>query len=86
MNPQLCVDPRQVLRESVEQLVRTRIGSLVRGLRVDVQNQDVVLSGRASTFYAKQLATHAAMSHSAFSQDALSADTPFNVTNAIEVD
>jgi hypothetical protein len=51
-----------------------------------VQNQAVVLSGRASTYYAKQLATHAAMSHSAFSQGALSPDEPFNVTNAIEVD
>lgn len=86
MNPQVCADPRQVLRESVEQLVRTRIGSLVRGLRVDVQNKAVVLSGRASTYYAKQLATHAAMSHSAFSPGALSSDEPFNVTNAIEVD
>lgn len=45
----------------IERIVRCRTGGRIRDLRVEVQGEDVVLSGSASTYYAKQLATHAAL-------------------------
>lgn len=43
-----------------EQQVRAVTGGLIRGLRVEM-NEDghVVVTGRSATYYAKQLATHA---------------------------
>jgi len=49
------------LAELVERVVQTRTSGMIHGLRVDAVGKHVVLSGRASTYYAKQLATHAAM-------------------------
>jgi hypothetical protein len=48
------------LAERVEWLVRQRTGGLIRNLRVEVLPGEVLLTGRAATYYAKQLATHAA--------------------------
>jgi hypothetical protein len=45
----------------IERIVRCRTGGRIRDLRVELQDGDVVLSGSASTYYAKQLATHAAL-------------------------
>jgi len=45
----------------VERIVNLRTASRVKDLRVDVQGQDVILSGVAPTYYVKQLATHAAL-------------------------
>jgi hypothetical protein len=59
----------------VERVVRCRTGGRIRDLRVEVQGTDVVISGVAQTYYAKQLATHAAL-------DELSGRT---LTNVIEV-
>lgn len=75
MNLLTSVGSPQVLKETLERLVQTRTGGMVRGLRVDVLDGEVILSGRTSTYYAKQLATHAA----------LNAVDPITVTNAIEV-
>jgi hypothetical protein len=61
--------------EDVQQLVLSRTGGKIRDLRVEVCEGVVVLSGRTSTYYNKQLATHAAL-------DAIS-DTP--LSNNIEV-
>lgn len=47
--------------EGLESLVRRRLGGRVRDLRVILRNDGVVLCGRAPTYYAKQLAQHAAM-------------------------
>ena len=50
-----------VLAEQIEQAVQTRTGGRVRGLRVHVVDGCVIISGRTSTYYNKQLVTHAAM-------------------------
>jgi len=50
----------QPLVEVIERFVRSRTGGMVRGLHVEIVDDHVILSGRASTYYAKQLATHAA--------------------------
>jgi hypothetical protein len=46
----------------VERIVRCRTGGRIRDLRVEVQGADVIISGVSCTYYAKQLATHAALS------------------------
>jgi hypothetical protein len=51
----------QALAERVEQSVRSRTSGLVRSLRVEVIGGQVIITGRASTYYAKQLVTHAAL-------------------------
>ena len=52
--------PRLV--EQVEQAVQFRTGGRVRGLRIHYVDGCIVISGRTSTYYNKQLVTHAAMS------------------------
>lgn len=52
---------RADLADQVEQAVQFRTGGRVRGLRVHVVEGCVVISGRTSTYYNKQLVTHAAM-------------------------
>ena len=47
------------LLEQVEQAVHTRTGGRIRGLRVSVNDGCLVVSGRTSTYYNKQLVTHA---------------------------
>lgn len=63
------------LAEQVERLIRERTSGLIRSLHVDVFPNEVVISGRACTYYAKQLATHAA----------LDACDNYALTNDIEV-
>lgn len=63
------------LADRIERLIRERTSGLIRSLRVDVYPGEVMISGRASTYYAKQLATHAA----------LEAAESFALTNDIEV-
>lgn len=45
----------------VERIIRCRTGGRVHQLRVDADDSSVVLSGVCTTYYAKQLATHAAL-------------------------
>lgn len=47
--------------ERVESRLRAVLGLQVRELRLDPGHRGVVLHGRASSYYAKQLAQHAAM-------------------------
>lgn len=47
------------IRKRIEHLVRERTGGNIRDLHVSLDNGEVVISGRASSFYTKQLATHA---------------------------
>ena len=68
------VSPREIA-ETVERYVRLRTGGTIRSLHVEVHDGEVLLSGRTSTYYNKQLATHAAL-------DAASA---MSLTNDIEV-
>ncbi|MDA0835625.1 MAG: hypothetical protein O2955_12525 [Planctomycetota bacterium] len=59
----------------IERLVRKRTGLLIRDLQAQVNDSEVLLTGRTSTYYTKQLATHAVL-------DALKM---VNLTNDIEV-
>jgi hypothetical protein len=47
------------LLEQIEQAVQARTGGRIRGLRVRLDDGCLVVSGRTSTYYNKQLATHA---------------------------
>lgn len=51
----------QDLAERIEAAVQTRTGGRIRGLQVRVKDGGIVISGRATTYYTKQLVTHAAM-------------------------
>ena len=53
--------PLDRVGERVERVVRMRTGGMIRGLRVEVGDGRVTLTGRTSSFYNKQLATHAAL-------------------------
>lgn len=59
----------------LERLVQGRTGSRIRDLHVEVRDSEVVLTGRANSYYAKQLATHATLGEVA----------PRALTNAIDV-
>lgn len=58
--------PSKPYSESVEDhiahVIRVRTGGMIRNLRVDVGVDHVRLTGRTTSFYNKQLATHAVMS------------------------
>jgi hypothetical protein len=71
-----CSTSPQAFSETIEKFVQSRTGGMIRGLRVDVHNEEVVLSGRTTTYYNKQLATHAAL-------DAV--EDVVSLTNDIEV-
>ena len=47
------------LIEHVEQAVHARTGGRIRGLSIRIDEGCLVISGRTSTYYNKQLATHA---------------------------
>ncbi len=65
----------QGLELRLERLVHGRTGSRIRDLRVEVLDDEVILTGRATSYYAKQLATCAA----------LPVISPRTLTNAIDV-
>jgi hypothetical protein len=75
MSPHVRPESSEWLKETIEKFVQSRTGGMIRELRVDVNERDVVLWGRTSTYYSKQLATHAA----------LDATAHVSVTNEIEV-
>ncbi len=66
----------QTVAERVEQTVLARTGGRIRGLRVQLSGDRLVITGRTSTYYSKQLATHAAID---------AAETAFGVQNEVEV-
>jgi BON domain len=49
------------LAEQIARMVQSRTGGRIDGLHVEVTGADVTISGRATTYYLKQLATHAAL-------------------------
>jgi hypothetical protein len=53
--------PKLADAESMETQMQRRLGSRVRDLRIIVRQNGMILQGRALSFYAKQLAQHAAM-------------------------
>ena len=66
----------QNLAESLRESIRTRTNGSIRGLEVTVNGGAVVVSGRTSRYYYKQLATSAV----------LAASTQHDLTNSIEVE
>ena len=54
-----AIDETLVAR--IERIVRCRTGGRIRDLKVDLTDESVVISGFATTYYAKQLVTHAAL-------------------------
>lgn len=75
LNSTDSLDALSALAERVERLVRQRTSGLIRDLKVSVLPGEILLTGRAATYYAKQLATHAA----------LDAADHYTLTNDIEV-
>jgi hypothetical protein len=61
MELQTFPDARQALAARVERTIREKTSGLIRELRVEVAASEIVVTGRAATYYAKQLATHAAL-------------------------
>jgi hypothetical protein len=49
------------LADQIIRLVQSKTGGQIDGLSVSVTGGDVVISGRARSYYLKQLATHAAL-------------------------
>ena len=65
----------QALVERLEHFVHARTNGMVRNLEILVLDGEVIISGKAHTYYTKQLATHAIF---AVVQD-------YSLTNNIEV-
>lgn len=63
------------IADTVERYVRLRTGGTISSLHVEVADGEILLTGRTSTYYNKQLATHAA----------LDAASDYSLTNEIEV-
>jgi len=57
--PRVPVRPAQI--DQLETKLLYRSGRQIRNLRVHIEDDGVVLYGQATTYYAKQLAQHAAM-------------------------
>jgi hypothetical protein len=53
--------PRHSVADQIEHVVRSRTGGRIRGLSVSVRGDRVVINGETSSFYDKQLASHAAL-------------------------
>lgn len=49
------------LAASIERAVSRETGGGVRNLRVEIHDDEVLLTGRCNTYYTKQVAQHAAM-------------------------
>ncbi|HLN31800.1 MAG TPA: hypothetical protein VK395_28940 [Gemmataceae bacterium] len=61
MNASAIAEPIIAPVDHLELIIQRRLGSRVRGLRIIVRHDGVILQGRATTYHAKQLAQHAAM-------------------------
>lgn len=61
MKLEALLAPQHLVAERVEQEVRSRTSGRIRGLQVRVLDGQVVITGRTSTYYAKQLVTRAAL-------------------------
>lgn len=59
VSPTDCDNADQV--EQIRQLVESRTSGRIRGLNISVEGPRLVISGQTSTYYSKQLATHAAL-------------------------
>ncbi len=71
------------LRE-LEERIRRRLASRVRGFRLAIGGNGLILKGQSRTYYAKQLAQHAVMNSIAVAIDAnrIEVDDPWKKTDA----
>ncbi|HEV8004254.1 MAG TPA: hypothetical protein VGP63_30595 [Planctomycetaceae bacterium] len=51
----------ETLADQIARLVQSKTGGRIDGLTVSVAGNGVIISGRTTTYYLKQLATHAAL-------------------------
>ena len=51
----------ETLADQIARLVQSKTGGRIDGLTVSVSGNGVIISGRTTTYYLKQLATHAAL-------------------------
>ena len=56
-----AVELKTPLEDRVRQQVLQHTNGMIQGLQVDLLADHIVLTGRTSSYYAKQLASHAAM-------------------------
>lgn len=56
------LEEAEQLAASIERAVQRETGRGVRNLTVEVSREGILLKGRCTTYYCKQLAQHAAMS------------------------
>lgn len=61
MNAAVLMAPPRIEDEQLTTQIVRRLGNRVRDLRVLRQGGGLVIQGRTTTYYAKQLAQHAAM-------------------------
>ncbi len=59
MDSQKMADSHALL-DRIERFVHSRTSGMIRDLRVEEDAGQIVISGRSSTYYVKQLATHGA--------------------------
>lgn len=59
-------EPTQDIEALIKSQLHCRLGRPVRNLRVRVQENNLILSGLAPSYYAKQLVQHIAMGVSQF--------------------
>jgi hypothetical protein len=63
LDMRLAQDGAKELTSTLLSKIQARTHGQVRGLRVELADEQVVLLGRARTYYAKQLALHGAMDY-----------------------
>ena len=61
MNASVLEAPERIEDEQLATQIVRRLGNRIRDLRVLRQGGGLVIQGRTTTYYAKQLAQHAAM-------------------------
>ena len=61
MVAQIGLAVAESLGSQITRLVQSKTGGRIQGLNVEVMDGEVVISGRTTTYYLKQLATHAAL-------------------------
>ncbi len=61
MSSPVIAEPISPQEGHLESLMHRRLGNRIRGLRVLIRPEGIVLHGRAATYHVKQLAQHAAM-------------------------
>ena len=61
MDADVVMLPTQLEEDCLEALMLRRLGNRIRDLRILRLPTGLIIQGRAATYHAKQLATHAAM-------------------------